>query len=395
MKNSYQRGEVMKRYLLFVIGLIAALALITAGCGGEEEGGGDNPGEKIDAAWKKMNEVQALHTEFDMTMNVDGDLTSLGEEFADLLPMELGVAGSADIDQSDEENIKLDATIELDVAEVIDKLIESSGLASGSEEAMGLQMISSMFTDLKVRMVDQTLYVEIMGSWYEMGVEDVSGLSDIAPMDVEVDEEEATENAQCVQDKLTPSRMLKDIKDEGKEDIDGTETTHYQASLDTTAAVDLLAELSKECGGEEMSDSDIQEAKDTLEGMVTKMDMGIWIDGDSQVRKVTIDVELDMAALSDLAGSAVDEAADTLESMTVTISMTAQMSKFGEAVTVEAPEDAMPIEDLFGAFGGLAGGGADDLEEDGTTTTDGSLDDFDLDTEGMDEEDTTTDASGT
>lgn len=366
----------MKRSLLFALGLVVVLAIAVAGCGGEEEGGA-SAAERIDAAWTKMNETKALHEEFDVQMEIDGDLSGLGEEMADLLPASMGISGTADVDQTDEENIKAAISLELDIADLMDKVVQST-LGTGEmtdEDAAAMQMFTGMFESMEIIMVDQMLYVELLGGWYEM---DLAEVSDSSPVDVGVT---GSEDAQCFQDKLTPSKMLQGIEEKGKEDVDGEETTHYVASIDTGATVDLIAEMSKECGEEEMSDTDITEAKDILEGMLTKGDIELWIDGDDQIRKMTLDMEMDMGALAETAGSMVDpEQAEILEGMVVTVTMSLQMSKFGEEVTVEAPEDAMPIEDLLGSLGGLGGGsdfGLDDGTDSGTGTTPES-DDFDF-----------------
>jgi len=380
----------MKRFLLLALGLALVLAVAATGCGEEEAGA--SAAEKLDKAWTKMNEVTAVHEEFDIQMEIDGDLSEMGAEFEDLLPATMGITGSADVDQSDEDNIKADIALELDVADLLDKLMQSSlGDTMDSDAAMGMQMISGMLKDIKIRIVDNVLYMELLGSWYEMPM-DESGLEDLTGGSVPGLDLGGTgaEDAQCVQDKLVPSKMLTSIEEKGKEDIDGTETTHITASLDTGATIDLLAEISSECTDEEPSDSEITEAKDMLEKMVTKADVEVWIDGDDNIRKVTLDVELDMTDVADEAGGAIDpESAAVLEGMTISLTMTLEMSAFGEEVTVEAPEDAMPIEDLLGAFGGV--GGMDDfgLDDGGTGTTG---DDFDF---GDDSGTSTTDRSYT
>lgn len=376
----------MKRIWLFVLGLFVVLTFAGLGCGDESGGGGGaSAAEKIDKAWTKMSDTKAVHEEFDVQIEVDGDLSSLGSDYKDLLPASMGVKGSADLDQTDPENIKADIALELDVADVLDKLMQTSlGDTMGSDAALGMNMIGSMLENINIRMVDQMLYMELMGSWYEMDISDASSSS---PVDLG---SASSADTQCIQDKLVPSRMLKDIADKGKEKIDETDTTHITASLDSGAAVDLLAEVSKDCSDSEMTDSDITQAKDMLEQMVTKADIEVWIDGDDNIRKVSVNMEMDMSAIADLAGSEMDpQSAEVLNGMTAKVTMTLQMSKFGEEVSVEAPKDALPLEDLLGAFGGL-GGGTDLGLGDGTNP-----DDFNFGDEGTSTGSSTTDRSST
>lgn len=365
----------MKRFYLLALGFMVVLAMAAVGCGDDSSGGGASAAERIDKAWTKMNETKAVHADFDVQMDVDGDLSSLGSEFSDLLPASMGVTGSADVDQTDEENIKADISLELDIGDLLDKAIQASGGGSlSSEDAAGVQMLSGMLKDISIRIVDQTMYIEIMGSWYEADMSDVSDVSGSSGLDLGTSTDVDT---QCLENGVTPSRVLKDISEEGSEKVGDADTTHFKASLDSGAAVDLMADLSKECGDEEMTDSDITEAKDVLGNMLTTADIELWIDGDDNIRKMTIVLELDMSSIADTAGSAIDpSSADVLNGLTVKANMTVEMSRFDEEVTVEVPSDAMPLEDLLGSFGGLGGGSTDDfgLGDSGTGTTD----DFDF-----------------
>jgi hypothetical protein len=365
------------------------LGMAAVGCGDDDDGDSASAADKIDAAWAKWSETTAAHSEFDMEIEVDGDLSDMGDEFADLVPLVIGLSGSADFDASDTEDIKADIELELDIEELLNSIVDSSlGEELGTDDAAGIAMIGSMVSDIKLRIVDQTLYMQLVGSWYEMPL-DESGLEDlaggVAPVDLS-----AAENAdlECFQDNVTVSKVLKDIEDEGSEDVGDTETTHITASLDTNALIDLIVEVNEQCGTEEMSDSDIAEARDILEGMLTKADIELWIDEDDNIRKMSFDIEVDMAAASEAAGSVMDDTTtDSLESLIVKITMTMENSNFGDSFDVEVPSGAMPIEDLLGSLGGLSGSSDDSTDDSGLSEEElQDLEDFENEMDQLEEE---------
>lgn len=371
----------MKRSLLLALGAMLLLGLVASGCGDDASSG--DPAGLIDKAWAKMSDTDSVREEFDMQVEIDGDLSDMGEELADMMPMAIGVAGTADLDMSDEEDIKADVEVELDLQELMSAIAGAGGDEMTEEDAMGMSMFASMLSDIKVRIVDQMLYMQLMGSWYEMPM-DESGIEDITGSTSPIDVGAGDIDAQCYQDELTPSSVLTDIEEKGSEDVDGDKTTHISARLDTSAMIDTLVEVNDKCGGEEMDDEEIADAKEVLEGMLTKADMEFWIDGDDNIRQMTIDMEMDLAAAAEAAGSVMDEGTtESMESVVIKLTGTLKMSNFGEEITVEAPDDAMPMEDLFDSLGGLGGlggssgsGGSDD--DTGTTGNTGTTGDFDM-----------------
>ncbi len=351
----------MKRFtiILLVVSIMAAgaMALLAIGCGGGSNG---DPAEVIDKAYAKSFDYDTLHSEYDVQLKVSGDVSTLSPELQGILPLELGISGSADVDNSDTENPKMQATVSLDGLNDIIQGMVGGMSANETEAAATANMVSSLFSNLEFKMVDKVFYVSMMGSWYEVDTNEVT--SQVAGGADEVD-------SKCVQDaikeKVIPSAVLTGIEDVGSEDIDGEKTTHYKASVDMAKLVEATAEASRQCDQAETAGG-LEGAKSQLNDMFKKMDVDMWIDGDNNVRKLKMDMEIDTAALSGMGDTPLgSDQEKALESMSITLTATVIQSGFNEDVDITAPEGALPLEDLLGGFGvggnglggGLGGGG--------------------------------------
>jgi hypothetical protein len=137
-----------------------------------------------------------------------------------------------------------------------------------------------------------------------------------------------------------PSQMLEtlrgvadDVEEVGTEEVRGVETTHLRATVDIDKA---LAEVPAE-------------QREQLQRQLESLDMGdagipvdVWVDGDSLVRRMTMDLgQLLGPAMGAEGGSA---------------SMTIEFFDYGADVSVEVP-DASEVTPFSEALGGLGGGG--------------------------------------
>ncbi len=346
----------MKRFsiILLVVSIMAAgaMALLALGCGG---GGKGDPAEVIDRAYAKSFDYDTLHSEYDVQLKISGDASTLSPELQGILPLELGISGSADIDNSDTENPKMQATVSLDgLNEIIQGLVGGTS-ANETEAAATANMIGSLFSNLEFKMIDKVFYVNMMGSWYQVDTNEVA--SQVGGGTDEVD-------SKCIQDavkeKVVPSAVLTGIEEIGSEEIDGKQTTHYKASIDMAKLVDAAAEASRQCDQAETAGG-LEGAKSQLNEMFKKTDVELWVDGDDNVRRFKIDVEIDTAALSNMGDTPLgSDQEKALESMSIAITATVNQSGFNEDVDITAPEGALPLEDLLGGLGvggnGLGGG---------------------------------------
>jgi hypothetical protein len=337
--------------MVLSLAVAGAMTLLAVGCGGSV--GGGEPSEVIDRTYAKSFDYKSLHADYDVKLSVSGDISSLSPELQGLLPMDLGVNGGADVDNSDKENPKVQATINLTGLEDIISAAASMSDSVGDAEAQATAgMVSSLLSNMEMKMIDKMLYLKMMGSWYEMNTADLS--SQVSPDAGNVDTKCAED---AVKDKMKPSQVLTNIEKVGSEKIDDKDTTHYKAGVDVAKFADASIDVSKQCGQEQAA-GNVEEVKDQLADMFKKLDVEMWIDGDDNLRQLKIDMELNPAGLSQMGTSLLDkDQVKALEDLNIALTVTVTASRFNEDVDISAPENPLKLEDLLGGFGSGLGGG--------------------------------------
>lgn len=371
----------MKKKFFLAMGTLLIMALmfmvVASGCGEESS---QTPSEKIDSAIQKQKDIKKVHVNYDMQIEIKGDAKALGSEFEGLLPFAMGIKGGADIDSSGDK-VKAKGNISLvGLEEIISGLAGASG-EMDAETTLGLGMISSMFADMEFVLLDETLYLNLAGTWYGMDASsagDVSGLGDMTDSASSVDQE-CIENALSDTSKFGSTIIMSEITEVGTEQINGADAKHYKANLDLDKALTELANVSRDCGSAEGAGA-LEAGKSELNQMFRKKEIEMWIDKDNNLVGLKVTVELDPAAIADTADSLGSDSASTgaegLESIMVSLDL--KMSNFGMDVDISKPSGTIvPMEDLLGSFGGsdLFGGmeGTDPWEDlGGTSTTGGS-----------------------
>jgi hypothetical protein len=371
----------MKRFLALCLGvaLLAALlfsTVIASGCGSED------PSQKIDKAITKSGDIKSGHVDYDLKIDVKGDASALGSEFEGLLPLSLGVKGGVDFAKKDNDKVAAKGNVQI---EGLDQIMQSLAASQGSTDAtttLGVGMISSFLSDLQFVIIDKTLYLKLAGSWYKTDASSVGDMADLSGAAANAGDVDTAcmQNAMKDSSKFGAAKIMSNIQEVGKETINGTDTTHIKAELNLDGALTATADAMRSCGDSEAAGS-LEAGKTELNSMFKTKSIEMWIDGDNNMVRVKVDVQLDPKAISDLAGSmaggtSTTDGASGLDS--IGVSMTLTMSKINESMDIQKPEgNIMDLEDLFGSSLGsdLLGGsdisGLEGLEglDSGTSTT--------------------------
>ena len=114
--------------------------------------------------------------------------------------------------------------------------------------------------------------------------------------------------------------MSGDVSEEGHEEVAGVDTTHYSATIDLRRYPDVMPEERREAARKGV------ERLIELTGQ-SEMPMGVWIDGDQRVRRMTWQQSMRQGAVD------------------VKMNITAEYVRFGVPVNIDVPDDA----DVFDA----------------------------------------------
>lgn len=190
------------------------------------------------------------------------------------------------------------------------------------------------------------LFVSFGGTAYEVGEKSV------ARFNGELESEEGGEESSLAQFGIDPAGWLREATDEGDETVAGVETTHIKAEVDVPRLLDDLDTLVDRAGGAvsggaapKLTDEQRQQVAEAVSAPVLDVYVG---KDDDIVRRLAASLELDVpeSSRADVGG---------IEGGRITVSV--EFADVGRDVTVEAPADAKPIEELARQLGGLSLGG--------------------------------------
>lgn len=322
--------------------LLAALALaipipaVIAGCGDDESS--EDPQEVIEGAFN--NDTSLESGVVDLTV----ELTAEGSEGGSI---GVNVSGPFATDPENPESI---GQFDLDLSVI--------GEGAGAESVPDIEA--------GITATEDNLYVNYNGSDYELGEEAYTELLEqqaaAAPEDTEgLGFQESCEQAIEAQGgdaaacDFDVTAWFSELENEGTEDVGGAEATHVSGNLDVeqmiTDLFQLGASIPGATGGVDPSLIEPQLA------VVSEAVSGAGFDvyaatDDGTLRGLDFSLDLDTAALGGAAAG--------VESASLGFSL--ELSDVGEEQTIEAPADALPIDDLAGELGGLGvipGGGAE------------------------------------
>lgn len=378
-----------KRHKLLSTIFMAALLVLVAGLGSYALAQSDDVAQLPAAGSDKISR----HVDYDVTLQVNGDLSAVDPKLAGILPLSLNAKGGADLGRG-ENGPEVNENLQVTGLDTIIQKIAAENGAGDARAALGAGIVQSALSDLQFVAVDNDMYVKLAGTWYNTGDmsklhgrkadgdsdneeanTDESGADDANANDTndtnEADAGEAKDHA-CAESAFPggPQALLKDVRTVGQEDIDGTGTTHYQATVDLDKAITEAATAARNCGKTDEA-ARLEAARGQLTGTVKQLNLEWWLDGDNQLKQAKAAVAIEPASLAPLlasmdsgrhgADSGAQDTAKETEArakadaalkgiQSITINATVKFSRFGEDFQITKPEgDIKPLSDLTGA----------------------------------------------
>jgi hypothetical protein len=302
------------RFPIAVIALLAmALGLIA--CGGGGDGGNENPQAVIDEAT-----LQGIESgDIDLVVAVDAK----GKEGGDLDlslsgPFEEGEGGKGDLPQ-------------------LDLVAKANGAVNGEE----------IDFDGGLVLLPNSAYVNYRGVDYEVDPTTYSFVESIIdPQSAEgAPQGESTGLTACQETvgELKPADFANRLENRGEADVGGTETTQVSGELDVAAAIDSLIELTKDpaCkaqlsnAGSLPSTKELEEARSELKGSVKSAKVDVYVGDDDIVRRISAKLQIEPKKDTGKGPTAADVEFDL------------QLAGVNDEQTIEAPDGAKPLSDLF------------------------------------------------
>lgn len=382
----------MKRIIflvMFVASLLLAAGIVVAGCGGGD-GTGEAPAARIDKAIQKNPDIKSGHVDYDVNVEGAADLSSLSGSSTSSgggspTSFKLGISGGMDFDNSDQASPKAKGTVTLTgLSDLVSQMGQTSAGSSGIDTSGMADQISSFLKDLEFVSVDKKAYVKMAGTWYDLGdaasassdlsglgalggVSGLGGVGDSMGTSTNAADTQCIENAMKDPAKFSSDKLFKNLTETGSESIDGVDTTHFKAEIDMDKTIATITEISKSCGQPEAAGG-LEGSTAQMSKLFKTLNVDLWIDKDNLTRQVRITMEVDPAAVSDVAsglGSSLGGASTTSSSSgleSLKIDATVKLSRTGEQFDIQKPSgDISKIEDLLGGMMGSSLGGASDL----------------------------------
>jgi hypothetical protein len=346
--------------LFAVCALALLVAVIVAGCGGDDdEASGQDPQTVLDETFS--NDESISSGDLNLTLGVEAS----GDQGGSL---EVSLSGPFQRDPED--------------ATAIPQL-DWTATATGSGPDFDLD-----FTGGLVVTADNA-YVEYNDNAYEVGSETFTQVRDQLEAQADagtstsfaegckqaLEQAGATDTSGCDIDLQT---WLTNLSDEGTADVAGAPTVHVYGDLDVNQVLTDIADLVMAFPG--ASDSGFDPAQlGVFESAVTEASMDVYSgESDHLLRKLEVNLGIDPSAIPGGESAAIDN---------VEIDFVLELASVNEQQTIEAPSNAQPISQLLSDLGisandldeipglpdtsgGDSGGGSDSSDSGGGSTDD-------------------------
>jgi hypothetical protein len=153
---------------------------------------------------------------------------------------------------------------------------------------------------------------------------------------------------------IDPRNWLKDAKDEGSENVAGTDTNHVSAALDVGRFLDDLNQIVQKAGGTTSTAARITpEQKKQIQDVVKSPRFDVYVGkSDNVIRRLSADLSFNVPS---------DKQTQLGGLRSGTLSFSIEFDNVGKPQTIAAPTSARPLSELTSQLGGLGsilGGGS-------------------------------------
>ncbi|MGH2838678.1 MAG: hypothetical protein ACRDJY_10095 [Thermoleophilaceae bacterium] len=299
----------LRRLVAMLLPVLLAGSLL-AGCGGDDS---DSVTDLLDTAFE--SEIGSA----DVTLEVEIELDGV-DELQD--PIEMSLAGPY---QKGPEGKLPNVDWEITVGAQNQSF--NAGLTSTGDRA----------------------FVSFQGTDYEVGQETVAQLNQQLA---------ASQNREGGQDLsdfgVTARNWVVDAEEEGDEEVAGVDTTHVSGKLDVTKVLEDLNTVVQEAAklggpvGQQAPPELTDEQKDQIEEVVDDPGFDAYVGkDDDNLHRLSADIAFDVP----------EDARDQVGGLEGgRVSFSIEFANIGSAQSIEAPEDARPIDELTQQLQGLLGG---------------------------------------
>ena len=255
-------------------------------------------------------------------------------------------------------DVKLDIEIELDGVEELQDPIEIN--LTGPYDSTGKAEIPSVDWDITVQAQNQSFnasltstgdraFLGFQGTDYEVDQQAVAELNQ------QVAASRKREGGRDLSDfGVTARDWVIDAEEEGEEEVTGVETTHVSGKLDVTRMLEDLNTVVEEAAklggqtGQQAPPRLTDEQKEQVEDIVQDPSFDAYVGNeDERLHRLSADVEFEVPEDS-------REQVGGLEGGRISFSI--EFANIGAAQSIEAPDDARPIDELTQQLQGLLGG---------------------------------------
>ncbi len=294
---------------LIVIALALALGLAVAACGGDDDGGGEDPQQVLRDTFNNDQSVDSGSFDLKLKVEAEGDQGGTFEgSLSGPFQSQEGKFPQADLNAE----IKLDSSAQ--------DFSGSAGLISTGDGAF----VNFQDTDYAVpqELFDQfsTSYEQLQKQSKAQGDQGNNFLNSLG---------------------IDPTNWLTDLSNEGTEDVDGTETVHISGQADVPKLVEDIKKIARNAPnvGQQVTPAQLGQL-DQLTSIIKSADFDIFSGkSDNLLRKLDASLELSPPATTPGAP----------DSVTLEVSLT--ISNVNEPQTITAPTGAQPLANLLQQFG--------------------------------------------